>query len=346
MIPLHSFLLFFRRNPLDFPMKTLPEFAAAVEAANAHVAAYCAPTPLLYSQALSQRTGAKVYLKLEALQPTGSFKVRGALHKLACLSPAMRQGGVITASTGNHAAAVAFALAQLGGRATIFMPENTAAVKREALAHYPHVTLSYYGTDSADTERYARTLAEQQGKPYLSPYNDWDLVAGQGTVAHELHRQLPTLAAVFVPIGGGGLISGIAGYLKHHLPNVAVIGCQPAHSATMYHSLRAGEILETPHLPTLSDGTAGGIEADALTFTCCQKWVDDVFLVSEQELFNALRILLEEEQLLVEGAAALSVATLLKHAANWRAKEVVLILCGRKLPMETLKKLLATHVGE
>lgn len=311
----------------------------AVLTAESRIRPYILETPLEYSPWLSQETGAEVWLKLEHLQRTGSFKLRGAANKLLSLAPAERSEGVITASTGNHGTALAYMADQLAVPATIYLPETVQAAKVAGMQPY-QVELKYHGQDSVDSEREARRQADAQGIPFVSPYNDPEIVAGQGTIGWELEKQAPDMDAVFVPVGGGGLIGGIAGYLKATLPNTQVIACQPTHSAVMYESVKAGKVLDIPSLPTLSDGTAGGLEAESITFAMAQQWVDQFELVSEEAIAAALQFLLEKHYYLVEGAAGLSIAALRQNPVPFQGKKVILVLCGRKMGLDTLRQLL------
>lgn len=177
-------------------------------------------------------------------------------------------------------------------------------------------------------EAYARTRAETEGVPYISPYNDPDVVAGQGTAGVELARQLPHADAVFIALGGGGLLAGVAAHLGPAWPGVRVVGCSPENSAVMIHSLRAGRILELESRPTLSDGTAGGVEAGAITFGLCRALAGDLVTVSEEEIRRAMHLVYETHRLTVEGAAGVALAAYLRQAAAWRGKTVVVILCG------------------
>ncbi|RLD22753.1 MAG: threonine/serine dehydratase [Bacteroidetes bacterium] len=300
-------------------------------------------TPLEYSPYLSTKCDCNVYLKLENQQVTGSFKARGALNKILSLSGEEKKKGVITASTGNHAAAVSNALAIADITGEIYMPENVSALKVQNLKQFSNVTIKLYGQDSVDTEREALRLAGLQDKVYVSPYNDEKIIGGQGTVAYEILKQQPEVKAIFVPVGGGGLISGIGGYAKEENADIEIIGCQPVNSAVMYHSVQAGKILDMPSLPTISDGTAGGIEEGALTLPICQKYVDDYYLVEEPEILSALGILLKHHQIMAEGAAGLSVAALIKNKARYKHKNVVLILCGNKMSLELLQSAIDTQ---
>ncbi|MEO1385478.1 MAG: pyridoxal-phosphate dependent enzyme, partial [Bacteroidota bacterium] len=197
-------------------------------------------------------------------------------------------------------------------------------------------------TDVGDSSSViARAQAQQQGKVFVSPYNDLDIVAGQGTMGKEIVEDLPEVDAIFVPVGGGGLISGVAAYTQAIDRPIEIIGCQPAHSAVMYESIMAGEILDIPSLPTLSDGTAGGMELDSITFPLCQEGVDRWALVSEEEIQQALYFLLEKHYLMVEGAAGLALAAFEKSAQDYAGKTIVLTLCGRKMGLQILADLLA-----
>ncbi|GIK41234.1 MAG: serine/threonine dehydratase [Chloroflexota bacterium] len=300
---------------------------------------YVRETPLEPALALSQRGQGHVYLKLENLQPTGSFKLRGAMNKLLTLTPEQRAQGIVTASSGNHGAAVAYGLSRLGLQGQIFVPENASPVKVEMIRRFG-AEVHPYGNDSGLTELYARDYADQHGMVYISPYNDKQIIAGQGTIGVELARQLDPIDAVFVTIGGGGLISGIAGYLKTARPGIKVIGCLPENSPVMAESVKAGRIIEMDSLPTLSDGSAGGIEPGAITFELCQKWVDDYVLVSEEEIKAAMRLAIETQHMLIEGAAGVAVAAYLKTAERFRVQNVIIVICGANISLETLKSIL------
>jgi threonine dehydratase len=300
-------------------------------------------TPLEYSPYLSTKCDCNVYLKLENQQVTGSFKSRGALNKILSLSGEEKEKGVLTASTGNHAAAVSYALTIADTTGEIFMPENVSELKVENLKQFEQVKINLFGRDSVDAEKEALRQAEIQGKVYVSPYNDEKVIGGQGTVGYEVLMQLPKADAILVPVGGGGLISGIGGYAKEEKGQIKIIGCQPVNSAVMYHSVKAGKILNMPSLPTISDGTAGGIEKGSLTFPICQKYVDEYHLLEESEILSALGILLKHHQIMAEGAAGLSVAALIKNKEHYKHKNVVLILCGNKMSLELLQSAIDTQ---
>lgn len=311
-----------------------------VKAARSRIAGHIRHTTLEYSPHLSELSKANVYLKLENQQVTGSFKVRGALNKVLSLPKKELAKGVIAASTGNHAAAVAHAVNVAGSSAIIYMPKTVSQVKVDNLSHYNNIEIVLHGKDSVEPELEALRQAEIQGKVYISPYNDEEVIGGQGTIAAEILEDLPAVDSVFVPVGGGGLISGIAGYLKQKKPDAQIIGCQPENSAVMYHSIQAGNVLELASQPTVSDGTAGGMEKDSITFPICQQYVNEFHLVTENEILAALGLLLKHHYMMAEGAAGLSLASLLKNKQQYIGKNVVLIICGNKMSKALLEQTL------
>jgi len=301
---------------------------------------YVRETPLESSPHLSQLGHNQVFLKLENLQHTGSFKFRGAMNKLLALSPEQRAKGCVAASTGNHGAALAFGLQALPGtKGLIFVPENAVPTKVAAIQRLG-ATVRFHGLDGAVTETYARNYAAQNDMVYISPYNDPQIIGGQGTIGLELTGQLAQVDVVFVALGGGGLISGIGGYLKSINEQVTVIGCSPENSRVMVESIKANRILDLESKPTLSDGTAGGLEPGAITFALCQQAVDDYILVSEAEIKAAMRLFIETHHMLLEGAAGVALAAYLQRAEAYRGKNVVIIICGANISLETLKTIL------
>jgi threonine dehydratase len=300
---------------------------------------YIRETPLIRSLLLGNGESGGVFLKLENLQHTGSFKVRGALNKLLALTPEQRARGIVTASSGNHGAAVAYGLRLLDARGLIIVPEHASPVKVELIRRLG-AEVRHYGDDALLSEEHARDYALQQDLVYISPYNDPQVVAGQGTIGVELARQLDRIDAVFVAVGGGGLIAGIAGCLKAVRPDIKVVGCLPECSPVMAESIRAGRIVELESKPTLSDATAGGIEAGAITFDLCRTLVDEYVLVSEEEIAAAIRTLIEAEHMLVEGAAGVAVAAYHKRRTEFHDKNIVIVLCGANISLQTLKAIL------
>lgn len=307
--------------------------------AERRIRAHARETPLEASAVLQAATGCNVYYKLENLQHTGSFKFRGAISKMLALPRVQRDRGVIAASSGNHGMAVAYGAGLLHIEATIFVAADASPLKIERIRQLGgHV--EFAGDNCVHAELAARTYARKNGQCYISPYNDEDVIAGQGTIGCELIKQLAEIDVVFVAVGGGGLISGIASYVKAVSPDIEVIGCQPQNSPVMQASIAAGRIVEIAEQPTLSDGTAGGIEKDAITFALCRKLVDDFVLISEPEIAAAVRRLLSDEGWLIEGAAGVAVAGFLQRAEHYRDKNVVIVLCGRNIAPETLKSIL------
>jgi len=311
----------------------------AVLEAEERIRPHIRTTPAEYSPVLSRSARSRVYLKLENYQLTGSFKIRGALSKFLWLSEEERRRGVVTASSGNHGAAVACLLQRFGCPGKVFLPTGTTRAKLDALQGYG-AEIIVGGEDCVEAEQLAREEAKRTGRVYISPYNDPQVVGGQGTVGLELAQQIEGLDVVLAPAGGGGLLAGIAGYLKSVSPAVEIVGCQPANSCVLSESVKAGKILALPSQPTLSDGTAGGIEAGAITFDLCRQFVDDFVLVSEGEIKAAIRLILAEHTMLVEGSAALAVAAFLKTKERFAGKRVALVLSGAKLGADDLQEVL------
>jgi threonine dehydratase len=310
-----------------------------VNEAFARISPYIRKTIVEPSAYYSQCTGTDVYFKCENLQHTGSFKARGALSKILSLSPEERAQGIVTASTGNHGAACAFAMQQVGTNGIVFAPETAMETKLAAIRRLG-AEIRLFGQDSVETEGFARAFADANGMTYVPPYNDPYVVGGQGTIAKELLEQLPDLDAVFVAVGGGGLIGGIASYLKAVKPAVQVFGCSPENSQVMAQSVEAGELLDLPSLPTLSDGTAGGVEAGSITFPLCRDNVDRYLSVTEDEIAASLRDFMGAQHMLIEGSAAVPIAAFLKVADQLGGQRVAIVLCGANISLETLKAIL------
>ena len=321
------------------------DIAKEVIAAEKRIRPYIRETILDYSPYYSGLTEANVHFKLENLQHTGSFKLRGAMNKMLSLTREQRERGVVTASTGNHGAAMAYGLRKLGATGIVFVPQNASPAKVQAIERLG-AEVQHFGDDTADTEAHARKFAAQKGLAYIPPYNDVQVIGGQGTIAVELVNQLNKIDTVFVALGGGGLISGIAGYLKSIHPGVDIIGCSPQNSQVMIRSVGAGKILDLPSLPTISDGTAGGIEPGAVTFDLCRELVDDYETVTEDEIKEGLKQFLQSQHMLVEGAAAVAVAAMVKRRDRFAGKNVVVIICGANLSLETLKTVLINRHSE
>jgi threonine dehydratase len=296
-------------------------------------------TPLEPSIWLGQHGSCEVYLKLENLQITNSFKVRGATNKLLSLSDAERHRGVVTASSGNHGSAVAYLMRRFGINGSIYVAETASPAKVETMRTLG-VEPIVFGVDGIEAELEARRIAEARDQVYISPYNDARIIGGQGTIGLELDGQLEGIDAVFCPVGGGGLAAGVAGYLKATDAQIRFIGCQPAHSAVMYESVRAGRIVDRESKPTLSDGTAGGIERGTLTFPVCRDLIDEFILLREDEIATAIRLMLVRHHMLIEGAAALAVAGFMRVAESCSGQRVVLIVSGARISLEALRSVL------
>jgi len=313
--------------------------------AESRIRRYVRETWLEPSPALGAEGGCRVALKMENLQVTSSFKARGAFNKLLTLSDEERARGIVTASTGNHGNATAHALALLGIKGEIFLPASASPAKIEGLRSRG-ADLRLIDDDPGRVETVARTEAERSGRVFISPYNDPQVIGGQGTIAPELLRQVAalgwgTLDAVFVPVGGGGLIAGIAGYLKAAAPRVRVVGCSPAASPIMAESVQAGHLVDIPWQSSLSDATVGSIEPGSITFPLCATCVDEWVSVSEDEIAAALRLVIERHLVLVEGAAALAVAGFLATKRRWGGQTVALVLSGARIPSATLAEVLS-----
>ncbi|TCO22257.1 threonine dehydratase [Kribbella steppae] len=295
------------------------------------------PTPLVTFGAFSDEVGAEVLVKCEHLQRTGSFKARGSMAKILTLTDEQRERGVVTASTGNHGLGVGNALATLGGRGLVYLPENASPSKVAALRRLG-LDLHAEGNDSGVLEPKARAYAAEHDLTYVPPYNDPDIIAGQGTVAVEILEQLAgePLDAVVVAVGGGGLISGVASVLKKHLPGIRVYGASPVRDDAMAASVRAGEIVQVDAQDTLSDGTAGSVEPGSITFDLCRELVDDWVLVSEDAISAALRMVIDTEHQLIEGSAAMAFAAARARRTELEGKRVAVVSCGGNISASTL----------
>lgn len=288
-------------------------------------------TPLEYSAGLSARAGCSVYLKGEHLQRTGSFKFRGALNSIAALNDNLP---VLAASTGNHGMGVAMAARLHRRPAVIYVPENASKLKLASIEGFGAKLVKVSG-DCLLAETQARAAAEAGEGHFISPYNDPLVMAGQGTIGLELSLQIPELDAVFVSVGGGGLIGGIGTWLKAHMPRTEVVGCWAGHSPVMYRCMNAGRIVDVAEKETLSDATAGGLEQDSITLEVCKQVIDHRILVAEEDIAAAMKLLATHERYMVEGAAALALAALLKNRGRYRDKRVAVVLCGRNIALET-----------
>ena len=311
-----------------------------VKQADKRIHGHIRKTYLEHSASYVEKTGVDVFFKLENLQHTGSFKARGALNKVLSLSEKERERGVVTASSGNHGAATAFALSQIDCSGIVFLPENASPVKIDAIGRLG-AEIRFHGTDSGKTELAAIEFARKNNRTWVSPYNDATIIGGQGTIGIELAEQHERLDAVFITVGGGGLISGVSAYLKTVWPDVKMIGVSPENSAVMMKSVAAGQILDMASADTLSDGSAGGIEPGAITFPLACDLVDQWVSVTEKEIATELREFMSLHHQMIEGAAAAAIAGFTKTAEQWQGKSVAIVICGANISLEKLAKVLA-----
>ena len=315
------------------------DYKAKVEAAAKRSRPYIRRTPIEHSPYLSSLAKANVFLKLDNIQRTGSFKFRGAISKMTSLSDKEKSNGVVTASTGNHGAACSLAMSVLGIDGKIIVPENAHKNKVENILSLGG-EVEYYGDDCIHAEERAQEISKTTGATYISPYNDEVIVCGQGTLGMEISEDLKGVDAIFISVGGGGLISGVGGYLKSVNQSIQVHGVSPKNSCVMYESLSAGKQLDLPSKPTLSDGTAGGVEFGSITFEMCKKVVDHFTLVSEDEIAKGIYIGLEKNHQLIEGAAGAAIAGFISQKDKFKGQTVVLVMCGGNISSSVLKSIL------
>ncbi len=319
--------------------------------ARCRIAPFLRPTPLIYSPFLSRQTGGRVWLKLENQQPTGSFKVRGALNKIglgtlnqiAQPDAEEKQRGIVTGSAGNHGLGVAWAAQQWGvAPATIFVPETAPRAKVDKMQQFG-VSVHRVGRTYEDAHQAAEAFAQETGAIYIPAYDDHEVIAGQGTMALEICEQLAEMDMVIVPVGGGGMIAGVAVAIKAMRPAVRVIGVQPQASPAALLSLRDGRPYDPyPADETIADGLAGGF--GAVPFATAHKLIDHILLASEQELRQAIFTLIDQHQLIIEASGAIAIAPLLAASLDLTGRTVVCILSGGNLDTALLGEILS-HKG-
>ncbi len=298
---------------------------------------------MLYSDAISKLTGKEVYLKLENLQKTGSFKIRGAYYKLSQLSQSIRKRGVVAASAGNHAQGVAFASSLLGIESTIVMPEGSSIAKQMATRSYGGEVI-LYGQDTDESLSHARKL-EGKGKCFIHPFDDEQVIAGQGTIGLEILEEVPEVEAIVAPVGGGGLISGIATIVKKRRPRVQIIGVQAAHAPSAFYSWKEKELVEVKVQPTLADGIALR-RVGEITFPIIEKKVDEIVTVKEEEIASAILMLMEKKRVVAEGAGATPLAALLSEGGKIRARKVVLVISGGNIDVHLLDRIIEKGLAQ
>ena len=309
-----------------------------ITSAHKRIQPHIRKTPLEFSHQLSEKTGCEVYLKLENWQKTGSFKIRGAVNKMLSLSSEEKQNGIITASAGNHGLGVAHAAKMLGIQGKIVVPENASLAKIKALQNY-ELELLKQGRDYDEAEEIAWQIQKKEALTFIHAFSDPEVITGQGTIGLEILEDLPDAQTILVPIGGGGLIAGVAIAAKSINLNVKVIGVQSEASPAMFNSVQAARCVETPIEETIADGLAGRFVTE-LTLELAQKHVDEVVLVSENVIKEAIKLMIENEHMLIEGAAAVGVAALLEERVKTHGK-IVVLLTGRNIHSQVLKEIFA-----
>ena len=312
-------------------MMTLEKFEEASEL----VKKVTNSTKLVYSDYLSEQSGGKVYLKPENMQHTGAYKIRGAYYKISTLSDEERGRGLITASAGNHAQGVAFAAKKFGCKAVIVMPTVTPLIKVNRTKSYGAEVI-LHGDVYDDAYAYACELAEKEGYTFVHPFHDIDVATGQGTIAMEIVQELPTVDYILVPIGGGGLVSGVATLAKMLNPKIKVIGVEPAEAASMKAALAAGEVVQLESANTIADGTAVKAVGDKI-LPFVKENVDDVLLVEDDELIGAFLDMVENHKMIVENSGLLSVAAL--KQLDCKGKKVVCVLSGGNMDVITMSSI-------
>lgn len=316
---------------------------ADVQAAAGRLKGVINQTPLQVSRTLGALTGNEVYLKPESLQRTGSFKIRGAYNRIATLSDAERARGVITYSSGNHAQGTACAASLLGVEAVVVMPEDAVPAKAAATRGYG-AEVVFCGTDSLQRQQRAMELVAERGYTVVPPFDDPMIIAGQGTAGLEILAEQPDVETVLVPVGGGGLVSGVALAIKESNPQVRVIGVEPAGGADARESLRRGEIYTAPTIDTIADGLRTK-RIGTLNFGVMRRYLDDIVVVSDAEIMRAMHLLLTRAKLLVEPSGSVAVAALMADRAGLKGQRVVCVLSGGNADVELVGRVLAAGDG-
>jgi threonine dehydratase len=314
-----------------------------IEVAHQKIQKIVLRTPMIYSDTFSKLTGKEVFLKLENLQKTGSFKIRGAYYKLSQLSPSMKKKGVVAASAGNHAQGVALASSILGIHSTIVMPEGVSLAKQMATQAYGG-EIVLFGQNTDEALRHAKKLTGT-GKFLIHPFDDEQVIAGQGTIGLEILEEVPGVEAIIVPMGGGGLISGIAAIVRKRRPDVKMIGVQSIHAPSAFYSLKRKKIVEVKVKPTLADGIAIQ-RVGEITFPIIQKGVDEIVTVEEDEIASAILLLMERKRIVAEGAGATPLAALLSNRLKTRLKKIVLVISGGNIDFHLLDRIIEKGLAQ
>jgi threonine dehydratase len=309
--------------------------ASAVQARN-RIRHHIYQTPLIPSKKAGLDSDVKVLFKAENFQLTGSFKLRGAMSKISAQTS---EGGLITASSGNHGIGAAYASQSLSRTLTVVLPESVLPAKLAKIKSYG-ADVILHGRQTGLAEQHAQQLAASGTYTYISPYNDIDIIAGQGTIGLEILEQCDQVDNIFISMGGGGLISGVGSVFKAFNPRTKIFGVAAINSKALAESMAAGHVVETVHLPTLAEAVAGGIDNDTITLPLARSVVDQVVECNEEEITAALKALVLDENLIVEGSAALALAGFNKVATNLKGQTSVIVLCGANVDPATVKQII------
>lgn len=319
--------------------------------AQRNIRGYIHETPCEENRRLSHALGfaqpkSHLFLKYENLQRTGSFKLRGALNAMFNLSSEQRKKGIITASAGNHAQGVAFGNELLHLKSTIVVPHNTPQTKIKAIQAYRGVELRVEGQIYDDSEAFAKKLAKDTDRPFVSGYNHPDIIAGQGTMFLEIWNQCPQIDTLVIPLSGGGLFSGIAIAAKALNPQIRCFGVQSEACPVMVESLKAGRVVDIPMLPSIAEGLHGGVEKNTITFPYIQRFCEDVLLVSEDQIKTAIGDLMNYAHQIVEGAGAVGIAAVRRYREKFEGHHVAIIISGGNLDLRELREVINHYEQE
>lgn len=315
-----------------------------VKAAASRIQGIACRTPLKPAYTLSEKSGRNVWLKMENMQPTGAFKLRGAANAILQLSPAQRQAGVLTMSTGNHGKAIAYVAKKQGMRAIICISEQVPEVKIQGMKKLG-VEVRVVGKDQDEADIQARAMAQSEGLRFISAFDDAGVIAGQGTVALEVLEQEPAIDTMIIPLSGGGLMAGMGLAAKSLKPELQLIGVSMEQGPAMHLSIQAGHLVEVEEKPSLADALTGGIPPDnQYSFPLCQRFVDRSFLVSEESIAKAMAYALRWERIVLEGGAATSIACLDKHLDEIPGQNIALICTGDNVAVPKLVDLYQQHI--
>jgi threonine dehydratase len=319
------------------PPAAIDNWAEQVISAQRRIQSSIVETPLEPVSGLITDVPVQLFFKREDRQHTGSFKLRGATNKVLSLTADQAAAGVIAASNGNHGLGVAAAAQRARIDAEVYVSSHVSPEKARRIEQ-TGARIRHAGSDPLEAELAARRDAGASGKVFISPYNDFEVMFGQGTIGVELGNQHADLDAVYVAVGGGGLIGGIGAYLKNVSPGTEIVGCWPENSRVLYESIKAGRIVDVPEQSTLSESTAGGLEPESVTLRVCESVIDSCVLVTEEEILSAMRKVRDLQGWVMEGAAAVALAAFLKEAERYAGKTVAVIICGANVSAEVLRR--------